>query len=100
VCAVSDIEEARKLVATDPVIIRGELFAEYPALVVGKTSRFAIHLTRLDSFKALTDGRVEVRLEGGQGPAESFTTDARRGQASSASTCAPRHPGRGRWSSF
>ena len=31
-----------------------ELFAEYPPLVVGQTSRFAIHLTRLDSFKALT----------------------------------------------
>ncbi|MDQ3348225.1 MAG: efflux RND transporter periplasmic adaptor subunit, partial [Acidobacteriota bacterium] len=39
-----------------------ELFAEYPALTVGQTSRFAIHLTRLDSFKALTEGRVEVHL--------------------------------------
>jgi RND family efflux transporter MFP subunit len=53
-----------------------ELFAEYPPLVVGKTSRFAIHLTRLDSFKPLTDGHVEVRLEGGSAPAESFATDA------------------------
>jgi membrane fusion protein, heavy metal efflux system len=53
-----------------------ELFAEYPPLVAGKTSRFAIHLTRLDSFKPLTDGRVEVRLEGGQAAAETFATDA------------------------
>jgi membrane fusion protein, heavy metal efflux system len=53
-----------------------ELFAEYPALVVGKTSRFAIHLTRLDSFLPLTDGHVEVRLEGRAGSAESFATDA------------------------
>ena len=29
VFAVSDIEEARKLVATDPVIIKGEMIAEY-----------------------------------------------------------------------
>ncbi|TSA10295.1 MAG: hypothetical protein D4R74_15030 [Betaproteobacteria bacterium] len=29
VLAVADIEEARKLVATDPVIIKGEMIAEY-----------------------------------------------------------------------
>ena len=52
-----------------------ELFAEYPPLVRGETSRFAIHLTRLDTFKPLLDGRVEVRLEGG-GPVEVFATDA------------------------
>lgn len=53
-----------------------ELFAEYPPLVVGQTSRFAIHLTRLDSFKALTDGHVEVRLSGGDGPPEVFAVEA------------------------
>src|SRR5688500_16819831 len=42
-----------------------ELFAEYPPLAIGTTSRFAIHLTRLDTFKALTEGRAEVRLQGG-----------------------------------
>jgi cobalt-zinc-cadmium efflux system membrane fusion protein len=52
-----------------------ELFAEYPALAVGSTSRFAIHLTRLDGFKALTEGHVEVRLEGGAAP-EAFRVDA------------------------
>ena len=52
-----------------------ELFAEYPPLVLGETSRFAIHLTRLDTFKPLLDGRVEVRLEGG-GSAEVFATGA------------------------
>lgn len=55
---------------------RTELFAEYPPLVVGQTSRFAIHLTRLDTFKALTEGRVEVRLTGGGARQESFTVDA------------------------
>jgi RND family efflux transporter MFP subunit len=53
-----------------------ELFAEYPSLVVGSTSRFAIHLTRLDTFKALTEGRVEVRLRGGSGQEETFAVDA------------------------
>ena len=53
-----------------------ELFAEYPPLAVGETSRFAIHLTRLDSFKALTEGRVEVHLRGGTAPAEVFRVDA------------------------
>jgi cobalt-zinc-cadmium efflux system membrane fusion protein len=52
-----------------------ELFAEYPPLVVGQISRFAIHLTRLDTFKALTDGNVEVHLRGGGQP-ESFRVDA------------------------
>ena len=53
-----------------------ELFAEYPPLVVGGTSRFAIHLTRLDTFKALTEGTVEVRLQGGSGQREIFRVDA------------------------
>lgn len=54
-----------------------ELFAEYPPLVVGHTSRFAIHLTRLDTFKALTAGHVEVQLRGGGGgAAETFAVDA------------------------
>ena len=41
---------------------RTELFAEYPPLAAGKVSRFAIHLTRLDNFKAIAKGSVEVRL--------------------------------------
>ena len=53
-----------------------ELFAEYPPLVVGGTSRFAIHLTWLDSFKALTEGNVEVRLQGGSSQPEVFRVDA------------------------
>jgi cobalt-zinc-cadmium efflux system membrane fusion protein len=53
-----------------------ELFAEYPPLAVGSTSRFAIHLTRLDTFKALTEGNVEVRLEGGSAQPDVFRLDA------------------------
>jgi cobalt-zinc-cadmium efflux system membrane fusion protein len=52
-----------------------ELFAEYPPLVAGQTSRFAIHLTRLDTFKPLTHGHVEVQLRGTGAP-ETFTVDA------------------------
>jgi membrane fusion protein, heavy metal efflux system len=53
-----------------------ELFAEYPPLAAGQTSRFAIHLTRLDTFKALTDGHVEVQLRGGSGQPETFRVEA------------------------
>ena len=52
-----------------------ELFAEYHELVVGHPSRFAIHLTRLDTFKAITAGRVEVQLRGGNGAPEVFVVD-------------------------
>jgi RND family efflux transporter MFP subunit len=50
------------------------LFAEYPPLTPGNTSRFAIHLTTLDTFKPLTEGRVEVHLLGGDTP-EVFGVD-------------------------
>ncbi|MGH9160209.1 MAG: efflux RND transporter periplasmic adaptor subunit [Vicinamibacteraceae bacterium] len=52
-----------------------ELFAEFPPLTVGHTSRFAIHLTRLDTFKPLTDGHVEVHLRGGSGEPEVFRVE-------------------------
>lgn len=53
-----------------------ELFAEYPPLAAGQTSRFAVHLTRLDTFKPIAAGKVEIRLTSATGTAESFTTDA------------------------
>lgn len=52
-----------------------ELFAEYPPLVSGQTSRFAVHLTRLDTFKPVAKGKVEIRLTSATGKVESFTTD-------------------------
>lgn len=39
-----------------------ELFVEFPALVVGKTSRFAAHFTVLDSHQAVRKGKVTVSL--------------------------------------
>ena len=55
---------------------RTELFAEYPSLVVGQTSRFAIHLTTLDPFKAVTEGAVDVQLKDTAGHTQSFSADA------------------------
>lgn len=49
-----------------------ELFAEYPPLQVGSTSRFTIHLTDLDDFQPLTEGRVVVELAYGGGATETF----------------------------
>ncbi len=53
-----------------------ELFAEYPPLVAGQNSRFAIHLTRLDNFKPIGNGRVEVRLTGPAGKPQVFVSEA------------------------
>ena len=53
-----------------------ELFMEYPPLVAGQTSRFAVHLTRLDNFKPVGKGRVEVRLSGAGGLPLIFSTDS------------------------
>jgi cobalt-zinc-cadmium efflux system membrane fusion protein len=41
---------------------KGELFLEYPALVVNQKVRFAVHLTKLSDFKAVKDAACEVRL--------------------------------------
>lgn len=51
---------------------RTELFVEYPPLVAGKVSRFAIHFTRLDTFKAVTQGKADVRLQTADGSPLNF----------------------------
>ena len=43
---------------------RSELFVEYPALVEGETSRFAIHFTDLETFEPVRSGRATVHLTG------------------------------------
>lgn len=53
---------------------RSELFLEYPPLVAGETSRFAIHFTDLATFEPPRTGRAEVRLDGAGGQA--FAVDA------------------------
>ncbi|RPJ59084.1 MAG: efflux RND transporter periplasmic adaptor subunit [Acidobacteria bacterium] len=52
-----------------------ELFAEYPPLVAGKTSRFAVHLTTLDDFKPVRSGRVTITLRSSSGEVQSFSAD-------------------------
>src|SRR5881227_3655884 len=59
---------------------RTELFMEYPALVAGSTGRFAVHFTRLDNFKPVKEGSVEVQLDG-EGGIQRFSTPG------------PSHPG-------
>lgn len=48
-----------------------ELFMEYPPLVGGETVLFAVHLTRLSDFSAMTSGRARVEFtpSGGGSPA-------------------------------
>ena len=43
---------------------RTELFVEYPPLVEGATSRFAIHFTDLSTFEPVRAGRAVVQLTG------------------------------------
>ena len=43
---------------------RSELFVEYPPLVEGETSRFAIHFTDLSTFEPVLAGRATVHLRG------------------------------------
>ena len=39
-----------------------ELFMEYPPLVAGETALFAVHLTRLSDFTAMTSGRPRIEF--------------------------------------
>jgi RND family efflux transporter MFP subunit len=39
---------------------RTELFMEYPPLVAGQTALYAVHLTRLSDFSAMTTGRPRI----------------------------------------
>lgn len=53
-----------------------ELFMEYPTLVAGVKSRFAVHFTSLETFKPQKVGKVEVILKRKDGSAEVFSTTA------------------------
>jgi len=39
-----------------------ELFMEYPPLVAGQTALYAVHLTRLSDFSAMTEGRPRIEF--------------------------------------
>lgn len=52
-----------------------ELFMEYPALIVGKEIRFAVHLTWLVDFSPVTEGLLTLRLESSAGGGASSTAE-------------------------
>ena len=53
---------------------RSELFMEYPPLVEGGSSRFAIHFTDLATFEPVRAGRAAVRLAGAR--SQEFTVES------------------------
>lgn len=53
-----------------------ELFMEHPPLVAGEKARFAIHLTELEGFTPLTEGKVAVELRRGESTMQTFTAVA------------------------
>ena len=46
---------------------RTELFMEHPPLVAGQTVRMAVHLTTLNDFRPMNDGRPSIELKGPDG---------------------------------
>ena len=72
---------------------RTELFVEFPQLVVGETSAFAAHLTTLTDFKALTAGKVTVRLSGDGQPDEVFSVDGASQPGIFRPAATPKHAG-------
>ena len=74
---------------------RSELFMEYPPLVEGGSSRFAIHFTDLATFEPVRAGRAAVRLTGARD--QEFTVDSPGPRASSASTSSRRRPAVTSW---
>ncbi len=58
------IDESAETPTMDTTIWTGktELFVEFPALIVGETSRFAAHFTILEKHKPVTEGSVTVSL--------------------------------------
>lgn len=54
---------------------RSELFVEFPRLVAGEKAAFAAHLSRLPDFRAITAGKITLRLSGNGQPDEVFTVE-------------------------
>ncbi len=70
-----------------------ELFMEYSSLVAGQTSRAAIHLTQLGSFKPLTEGKVRVELKAADKTSETFSTEGPSRPGIFAVDFQPKHTG-------
>ena len=72
--AVTETVEAPFPVVETRWTTRSELFVEFPPLVEGETSRFAIHFTDLATFEPVLAGRAVVRLAGARN--QEFTVDS------------------------
>ena len=64
----------------EPVVVtrwteQTELFMEFPPLRPGEQSRFTVHLTDLRTFKPVMEGDVQVVLDYGGDPTETFGAD-------------------------
>ncbi len=53
-----------------------ELFVEFSALIVGETSSFAAHFSKLSDFLPVEKGLATVTLSGGSQPEEHFSVDS------------------------
>lgn len=75
-----------------------ELYMEYPPLVAGRTALFAVHLTTLDDFKALSAGRprIEFTPQPGGEPSVLPGSDPSRPGAFRVEGAPPK-PGQYRW---
>lgn len=73
---------------------QAELFVEFAPLVAGRKSTFAAHFTRLQDYRPVTAGTVDVVLSGGGAPIERFRIAAPRAPGIFAPTVVPRATGR------
>jgi membrane fusion protein, heavy metal efflux system len=75
-----------------------ELYMEYPPLVAGHSALFAVHLTKLDDFKALNAGTPSIEFvpEGGGAPTDLRGSPPTRPGAFRVEGTPPA-PGRYRW---
>lgn len=69
-----------------------EFFVEYPGLIINTEAEFAVHLTRLDTYKPYTEGTVRVILEHAKGEAAGGEI-SRAGQKQSGSVSGTEVPG-------
>lgn len=70
-----------------------ELFVEFAPLIAGEPSTFAAHFTRLADYSPVSEGLVDVVLEGGGAPTERFRVRAPRSPGIFAPTVVPRASG-------
>ncbi|MDT8437505.1 MAG: efflux RND transporter periplasmic adaptor subunit [Wenzhouxiangellaceae bacterium] len=70
-----------------------ELFVEFSPLVVGRGSRFAAHITRLQDFQPLREGRLDVALRRDGQTVARFRVDQPTRDGLFTPTVTPRDPG-------